>query len=91
MDPIFIEMLGFVAGATNLASSVPQLLANLREPDLARGQSPARNAFQCAGNLMWLIYATQVGSIAMTTFAGLGCAMAGLLLAQTFGARRQAV
>ena len=91
MDPILVEMLGFAAGATNLASSVPQLLANLREPGLARGQSQARNAFQCAGNLMWLIYAIPVGSIAMMTFAGLGCAMAGLLLAQTCGTRRQAV
>ncbi len=39
MDFFFIEMLGFAAGATTLVSSVPQLIANLRNQDLALGQS----------------------------------------------------
>ncbi len=84
MFEICSEILGFVAGATTLVSSVPQLVANLRDPALTRGQNPARNCLQCAGNLLWLWYALQVGSVAMTTFAALGAVMAGALAVQTF-------
>ena len=90
MDAMFVEMLGFVAGATTLFSSVPQLLANLRDPDLARGQSAARNALQGGGNAMWLLYALSVGSIAMTTFASLGSLMALALLTQTLRIKGEA-
>ena len=76
-----------MAGATTLCSSVPQLLANLRTPELARAQSAARNCLQCGGNLLWLVYGGLVGSIAMTTFAGLGCAMAAILCVQTLRAK----
>lgn len=84
MDPLFLELLGFVAGATNLISSVPQLIANIRNPSLVRGQSAARNCLQLSANLLWLAYGIQVGSVSMTTFAGLGAAMAGLLALQTW-------
>lgn len=87
MDIIQIEILGFVAGATNLFSSVPQLLANLRNPQLARGQSLSRNCFQCAGNALWMLYGVSVGSISMTTFATLGCTMAAGLIFQTLRAK----
>lgn len=84
---IFIEALGFVAGATNLMSSVPQLLANLKTPGCAANQSAARNACQAAGNGMWLAYGLASGSIAITTFSTLGCLMAGLLFWQVRRAR----
>lgn len=87
MDLISIEVLGFMAGATNLFSSVPQLLANIRNPELACGQSLSRNCFQCAGNGLWIIYGVSVGSISMTTFASLGCAMAFGLIFQTMRAK----
>lgn len=90
MDMICIEILGFVAGATNLFSSVPQLLANLRNPQLASGQSVSRNCFQCAGNSLWMLYGVSVDSASMTTFATLGCAMAGGLIFQTMRAKRSA-
>ena len=90
MDAVHIEILGFLAGATTLFSSVPQLVANLRNPDLARGQSAARNAFQCSGNALWLVYAVSVGSLAMTTFAGLGSVMGLALLTQTLRSKSQA-
>ncbi|MXU65727.1 PQ-loop repeat-containing protein [Oceanomicrobium pacificus] len=90
MDAMFVETLGFIAGAMTLFSSVPQLVANLRNPDLARGQSRSRNAFQCGGNLLWLVYALSVGSTAMTTFAGLGSLMALALLTQTLKTGGQA-
>lgn len=90
MNALLIEGLGFVAGATTLSSSLPQLLANLRNPDLARNQSPTRNALQGAGNTLWLIYAVSVGSVAMMTFAGLGAVMALALLAQTLNSGDQA-
>ena len=82
MELFSLEMLGFVAGATNLMSSVPQLAANLRNPALASGQSLWRNCLQCAGNALWMIYGLSVGSVSMTTFAALGCLMAGGLMAQ---------
>lgn len=85
MDQVSLEILGFVAGATNLMSSVPQLYANLRNPSLARGQSPSRNVLQCTGNLLWWAYGMQIGSVAMTTFALLGTVMSGVLLFQTLG------
>ncbi len=83
MEPTFIEALGFAAGATTLISSVPQLIANLRDQNLARGQSLSRNCLQASGNALWLVYGFAVGSTAMTTFAGLGCLMASCLALQT--------
>lgn len=85
MDQVSLEVLGFVAGATNLMSSVPQLYANLRNPLLVSGQSATRNLLQCAGNILWLAYGMQIGSVAMTTFALLGTIMAGALALQTLG------
>lgn len=84
MELIYIEILGFIAGATTLVSSVPQLIANLRNQHLARGQSLSRNLLQSAGNALWLIYGGSVGSTSMTTFAGLGFLMAGSLALQTY-------
>lgn len=91
MDPFQLELLGFVAGATTLTSSVPQLLANLRNPNLACGQSPTRNILQCSGNALWLVYGMMIGSLAMATFASLGMIMAGLLAYQTFMGRHRAL
>ena len=84
---VSVELLGFAAGLTNLASSVPQLVANLRAPDCAAKQSASRNAFQCAGNAMWLGYGVSLGSLPMMAFSTLGCAMAGLLLWQVVKAK----
>ncbi|MEP0521941.1 MAG: PQ-loop domain-containing transporter [Hyphomicrobiales bacterium] len=88
MEMISIEILGFAAGATTLISSVPQLIANLRNQDLARGQSLARNCLQSAGNALWFIYGASVGSTSMVTFAGLGCLMATCLALQTHRVQR---
>lgn len=90
MDMICIEILGFLAGATTLFSSIPQLWANLRNPNLASGQSISRNCFQCAGNALWLLYGISAGSESMTTFASLGCVMAGGLIFQTASAKLKA-
>ena len=87
MEPVYLEVLGFVAGATNLCSSVPQLRANLSNPDLAKGQSTSRNCLQCAGNGLWLAYGVSAGSLAMATFASLGAAMAAALIYQTLRAK----
>ena len=87
MELMFIEILGFVAGATNLVSTAPQLVANLRNQDLARTQSLSRNCLQSSANAMWFVYGVTVGSTAMTTFAGLGCVMAGCLAFQTYRAQ----
>ncbi|MDD9921468.1 MAG: hypothetical protein OXQ92_04175 [Boseongicola sp.] len=89
MDIWSLELIGLMAGATNLFSSVPQLVANLREPDRAHGQSPARNAYQCVGNALWLVYGTAIGSIAMMLFSTLGCLMATVLLCQVLKAHRR--
>lgn len=84
MNPAFIETLGFAAGATTLVSSVPQLIANLKDQELARGQSLSRNCLQASGNALWLVYGVAVGSASMMTFAGLGCLMASCLAFQTY-------
>ena len=89
MDVFVIEMLGFAAGATTLVSSLPQLIANLRNQDLALGQSLSRNCLQSAGNALWFIYGASVGSTSMITFAGLGCLMAGCLALQTYRVQRR--
>jgi len=88
MDIVLIEILGFVAGATTLISSGPQLVANLRNQDLARGQSLSRNCLQSAGNALWFFYGASVGSTSMVTFAGLGCLMASCLAIQTYRVQR---
>lgn len=84
-----IEVLGFAAGATTLISSAPQLVANMRNQDLARGQSLARNCLQSAGNGLWFVYGASVGSTSMLTFAGLGCLMASCLAFQTHRVQRK--
>ncbi len=89
MEMVFIEILGFVAGATTLTSSVPQLIANLRNQDLARAQSLARNCLQAAGNALWFTYGASVGSTSMVTFAALGCGMASCLALQTYRVQRR--
>ena len=85
---IYVEAVGFMAGLTNLMSSVPQLFANLKSPDCAASQSGLRNAFQAAGNGMWLVYGLAAGSIAMSTFSTLGCLMAGVLFWQVRRAKK---
>ena len=87
MEMFFIELLGFIAGATTLVSSIPQLIANLRDKELARGQSLSRNLLQATGNALWFLYGASVGSTSMVTFAGLGCLMAGCLALQTYRVR----
>lgn len=87
---IYVELLGFMAGLTNLLSSVPQLLANLKAPECAAQQSAARNVCQAAGNGMWLFYGVAIGSVAMTTFSTLGCAMAATLFVQVRKAKTRA-
>ena len=89
MELVQLELLGFAAGAINLMSSIPQLVANLRNPLQARGQSPSRNCFQCAGNALWMLYGVLVGSASMVTFACLGCLMAGGLILQTLPAQKR--
>ena len=89
MDIPVIEILGFAAGATTLISSLPQLIANLRNQDLALGQSLSRNYLQFAGNALWFTYGASVGSTSMVTFAGLGCLMASCLTFQTYRVQRR--
>ncbi|MGJ8585164.1 MAG: PQ-loop domain-containing transporter [Marinosulfonomonas sp.] len=91
MDIFFIEILGFAAGATTLVSSVPQLIANLQNQDLARGQSLSRNCLQSAGNALWFTYGASVGSTSMVTFAGLGFLMASCLAFQTYRVKRRRI
>lgn len=88
MCEIHLEILGFMAGLTNLISLLPQLLANLRNRAAAASQNAARNACQCAGNGMGLAYGLSVGSLAMTTFSLLGSVMAGALMWQVWAAKR---
>ena len=85
---IYIEAVGFVAGLTNLMSSVPQLRANLKNPECAAHQSAGRNACQATGNGLWLFYGIAAGSIAMSTFSTLGFIMAALLFLQVRKARK---
>ncbi len=89
MDIFSIEILGFVAGATTLFSSLPQLIANLQNQELALGQSLSRNCLQSAGNALWFGYGASVGSNSMATFAGLGCLMASCLAFQTYRVQRR--
>lgn len=84
-----IEMIGIIAGLTNLLSSVPQLIDNLRNPGRASGQNASRNALQCMGNGMWLFYGVSIGSLAMTTFSTLGCIMAAVLFWQVVRCKGQ--
>ncbi|MEM1360936.1 MAG: hypothetical protein AAGF94_04395 [Pseudomonadota bacterium] len=82
MCPLTIEAIGLAAGLTNLVSSLPQLIANLKNPSDACKQSPLRNACQCLGNALWLVYGLSVGSFAMILFSSLGSLMAAALLWQ---------
>ncbi|MEM6899075.1 MAG: hypothetical protein AAF583_04810 [Pseudomonadota bacterium] len=82
MENYVIELIGLAAGLTTLVSSVPQLVANLRDPESARKQSPMRNALQCVGNALWLLYGGAVGSLVMVVFSTMGCLMAACLLVQ---------
>lgn len=89
MEIMLIELLGFAAGAITLVSSIPQLIANLRNRELAMAQSLSRNCLQSAGNALWLGYGATVGSASMVTFASLGCLMAGCLALQTYSVQKR--
>ena len=84
-----IELIGWLAGILLLMSSAPQLAANLRAPNLAKHQSPARNLLQCSGNFLWLVYAVMANVPAMKVFAALGTLMAAALFVQVMLARRE--
>lgn len=88
MELMMIEVLGFAAGAITLVSSIPQLVANLRNRELAMAQSLSRNCLQSTGNALWLGYGVTVGSASMVTFATLGCLMAGCLALQTHSVQK---
>lgn len=83
-----VEWLGWIAGSMLLASNIPQLFANFKNPDLARHQSRGRNALQASGNAVWCIYAVLKSLAPMIFFAALGCGTALALLVQTVRARR---
>lgn len=83
-----IELVGWFAGTLLLLSSVPQLVANLRDRNLAKHQSPVRNLLQCGGNALWLVYAIVTDVPAMKVFAALGTLMAAALFIQVMNARR---
>lgn len=87
LDPFLVEIVGWSAGLTNLCSSVPQLLENLRKPSAAGHQNPLRNALQAGGNLQWFGYGWMIGSSVMCVFALLGFVMASWLLAQVLQAK----
>lgn len=83
-----VELMSWCAGLLILFSSLPQILANLRSPEIAKHQSPWRNIFQCAGNLLWLLYAIHRDIQAMKVFASLGALFAFALFVQVLIARR---
>ena len=89
MELMMIEVLGFAAGAITLVSSIPQLIANLRNRELAMAQSLSRNCLQSTGNALWLGYGVSVESASMVTFAMLGCLMAGCLALQTYSVQKR--
>ena len=80
-------MLGLTAGALNMSSSVPQLIANLRDPLLARAQSPGRNFLQALANFGWAVWGIGMEAIEVVIFASAGFAMASVLLVQVMKAK----
>lgn len=87
MDENSFLFLGLLAGTLNMSSSIPQLVANIRNPELAKSQSPSRQALQMLGNLAWLGWGIGNSADEVMLFASLGSAMASILWFQTIRAR----
>lgn len=83
------ELIGWLAGLLTLSSSLPQIKANIANPELARHQSTSRNLLLCAGNSLWLVYAIIFNVAAMMFFAALGATLAGALFIQVVRAKLQ--
>jgi folate-dependent phosphoribosylglycinamide formyltransferase PurN len=56
MNDLFLEAVGFLAGAIITSAAMPRVLDILRDPGAARGESYARNAMLVLGNLIWVVY-----------------------------------
>ena len=65
------EWLGLLAGALCVASTVPQLIGNLRQPSKIEVRTIVRNAILATGNLGWVVYGLLNHLISVPLFCGL--------------------
>jgi uncharacterized protein with PQ loop repeat len=76
------EWLGLLAGALCVASTVPQLIGNLRQPSKIEVRTVVRNVILATGNLGWVVYGLLNHLISVPLFCGLNVVLLLVLLAQ---------
>jgi uncharacterized protein with PQ loop repeat len=81
---VVVEVLGFAAGATIMVSAVPQLVANIRNPQASANQSITRNIALVAGNIMWVAYGLMINAPSITMMCVVAAVLNGAVAMQVF-------
>jgi uncharacterized protein with PQ loop repeat len=89
MNEIVQESIGFLAGAIVTTAALPRIVEILRNHDVARTESYARNAMLVIGNLIWIVYGVTGDAIAVTVMCGLSATFNGMILVSIFLANRR--
>jgi uncharacterized protein with PQ loop repeat len=63
---------GLAAGTIICASSLPQIVANLRDPEASRHQNLTRNILMTVGNCLWVWFGTSMGAYPVVIFCSIG-------------------
>lgn len=71
-EPIWMEILGTVAGLLTTFSALPQLLTTYRTRDV-QGLDLRFLAMLFAGLFLWMIYGLWIGSFSVAIFNAIGC------------------
>lgn len=81
------NLIGLVAGMLVCISSIPQVVANLRNPKASRDQNVSRNILMIAGNALWVWYGIHAGTLPIVVFCGISVILNVCLTAQCLRAR----
>ena len=89
MNDLLLEAIGFLAGSIVTAAAMPRVIDIIRDHNIARGESYARNAMLVIGNIIWIVYGVAGHALAIVVMCGLSAALNGTILVAAIRARRR--
>ena len=89
MNDFFLEAIGFLAGAIVTAAAMPRVVDIIRNHDVARGESYARNVMLVIGNIIWIVYGVAGHALAIVVMCGLSATLNGTILVAAIRANRR--
>jgi uncharacterized protein with PQ loop repeat len=82
MNALWVQLLGYLAGAVVMCAALPQIVQNIRRPQDALRQSLWRNILFVAGNMIWVIYGVQVRATPIIVMCAINVTLNTVLLVQ---------